>query len=293
MKTSQIGRSMTIVALSGLGLGVGVGCRDNTGMNETSRVSVATEALAAAIVACGQDLGACTRDAQGEPTALAACKAVFGDCRANAGAGSMNDLATAIQACTDGAGECARNAGGSEAKGCHEELVSCLGDNRPAPPEHPERDGGGGGPSGDHSAPVAACIDTLLACVEGDGSARECAQAVRACIVDAVPAPDGVIPEDPGSAADDHQPADVPPADPGMAGDAPAADAGVGMAGDPPATDAGMGMAGDPPAADAGMGMAGDVPTPSCMAQFEACVSAGGARMECARQQRECGRAKP
>jgi hypothetical protein len=229
-----------------------VGCRESSQSSSQPDVMVAYEALASAVAACGEEMAACSQGAEGDMDALQTCRDAFSSCRQTAGGPAAGALADAIRACTQAAGECASNAGGEPASDCHEELVACLGANRPALPDHDassheERD-----------APVGACIDTLLACVEQDGGARACAQAVRACVIAAVPAPDGVIPEDPGSAASEH--------DAGMPDD---------VASDPVTPDAGM--AGDPPAA-------------SCMEMLEACLSAGGSRQSCGQQLRECGR---
>jgi len=246
-------------------------------------VSAATEALASAVAACGQRLGECAQETAGDGEALSMCRDAFTACRQMAGAGAMDGLVGAIQACTDGAGECAKGAKGPDAAECHDELVTCLGANRPDAAARPERDGSAGG---DHAPPVAACIDTLLACVEQDGNAKQCAVEVRACILAAVPAPDHAGMHD-GGRPDDapSPPADLP--DAAMGGNAPHSDAG--MAGNPPGADAGM--AGNPPGADAGM--AGDPPGLSCKEMFDACIAGGETRMTCARLQRECERGKP
>jgi hypothetical protein len=249
-----------------------VGCRDASEPSSQATVSAATEALASAVAACGQQLGECAQETAGDGAALSMCRDAFTACRQMAGAGAMDGLAGAIQACTDGAGECAKGAKGPEAAECHDDLVSCLGAQRPDAAARPERDGG---PGGDHAAPVAGCIDTLLACVEQDGSAKQCAIEVRACILAAVPAPDGAGKHDGGKP--DHVP--TPPVDlPDAA-----------MGGHVPGTDAGM--AGNPPGADAGM--AGEAPGPSCKEMFDACIAGGETRMACARLQRTCERGKP
>ena len=98
-----------------------------------------------------------------------------------------------------------------------------------------------------------------------------CAQQVRACIIAAVPAPDGVIPDDAGSAAGAH--------DAGMPDDLPEPPVDAGAPSDP-------GAAGLPDA-----GTVGDAPAAaSCIDQFEACVAAGGAPRSCGMQLKECGR---
>jgi hypothetical protein len=282
MKAKQLEKYLA-VAFAAAALSA-VGCREsNDGSSQTS-VSAATEALASAVAACGQRLGECAQETAGDGDALSMCRDAFSACRQMAGAGALDGLTDAIQACTDGAGDCAKGARGPDAAECHDELVTCLGAKRPDAAARPERDGSAGG---DSAAAVHACIDTLRACVEQDGSAKQCAVEVRACILAAMPAPDhagmndGGRPDLPDAAMGGNRPGD----DAGMAGNPPRADAG--MAGNPPGADAGM--AGNPPGADAGM--AGEAPGPSCKEMFDACIASGETRKACARLQREC--AKP
>ncbi len=237
--------------------------KPNPSSNED--VVVAFDALSGAIAACGGDLGTCSAEAAGDAAALQACNDAFAGCQQTAGGPAAGALSDGVVACTEAMRTCASSAGDAGASGCHEELQTCLGASLPSPPEHAAADAAA---SGDHVAPVRSCIDELIACVTGDGNPMDCALAVRACIIANVPAPPGVIPEDPGSAAGDAgRPDDLPepPADAGMPGDLP----------EPPTPDAGM--AGEPPAA-------------SCMEAFDACVSAGGTTQDCAKAQRDCER---
>lgn len=242
-----------------------VGCEKTTDARAGNDVMVAFDALSSAIAACGGDLATCAADAAGDAAAQQACRSAFAGCQQSAGGPAAGALADAVVACTEATGPCASDAGGQEASACHEELQTCLGASLPMAAA-PERDAAADG--GDHAPPVASCIDELLACVMGAGDPMECGLAVRACIIANVPAPAGVIPDDPGSAAADAgMPDDLsePPADAGMPDDLPV----------PPTPDAGM--TGEPPAA-------------SCVEAFEACVSAGGTPQSCGQQLRECGR---
>jgi hypothetical protein len=251
-------RTVAIVGLTAAGCGT-----SSTVEPPKDEVTVAFDALSSAIAACGGDLAMCSQAADGDVTALETCRETFAGCQQTAGGPAAGALANAVVACTENTGTCASDAGGQAAAACHEELQTCLGANRPAPPEHDAGSAGGG-----HAAPVAPCIDDLLACITGDGDVKTCALAVRTCIIANVPAPPGVIPEDPGSAAgdagmqDDHP---EPPADAGMPDDLP----------EPPTPDAGM--AGEPPAA-------------TCMEAFDACIEAGGTPKTCGMALRECER---
>ena len=264
MLTKHFGTCVCTAAILAL---AGAGCESTSKPKPSGDVRVAFDALSSAVAACGDELATCNQAAEGDASALEVCRSTFMGCQQTAATPAAGALADAVVACTATAQSCASSAAGEEASACHEELVTCLGATRPTPPANDAADGGGGGD--DHAAPVASCIDELVACVTGDGDAMACGMAVRACIIAHVPAPPGVIPEDPGSAA----------ADAGKPGDLPV----------PPTPDAGQpDDLPEPPTPDAGM--AGTPPASTCMEAFQACVAAGGTQQSCGMALRECER---
>ena len=258
MTPKRFGTYVLTVTFAGV---VATACGTSSKSAPENEVEVAFDALSSAIAACGDGLATCAPAAGGDAAALQTCRDTFAQCRETAGAPAAAALGDAVAACTEQTGTCASTAAGQEASACHAELQTCLGANLSAPPPLPDAALGAG-----DAAPVAPCIDELLACISGSGDPLTCAASVRACIIAHVPAPPGVIPADPGSAAGDA----------GMPDDLP----------EPPA-DAGAHETPEPPTPDAGM--AGDAPGVDCDV-FDACVAAGGTQKTCGMQLRDCAR---
>ena len=176
-----------------------------------------------------------------------------------------SDALSVVAECGASIGACASEAQGDAAAlaTCRADFAACVEAGRPAPPARP---------AAAQSSPVGSCIDTLVACVTGDGDPPTCTADARACILAIVPPGDhpGGFDED-GGMPDDLP---VPPTPPqtGMPDDVPP---------DPRMPDAGMA---------GGAGMAGNRPAASCMETFEACLAGGGSPRDCGQQLKECGR---
>jgi hypothetical protein len=138
----------------------------------------------------------------------------------------------------------------------------------------------------DEVAQVADCIDTLHSCVTGGWQPQDCAQAVRACVLAAVPAPDAVVP---GAGSSGASQGGAGHAGAGHAGNTP--DPHSVDAGRPsnPGTSAGQiggAGAGMMNAADAGAAMSS--PALQCLDAFQTCMKAGGQTRTCAQSLEQC-----
>ena len=288
--TKEIG----LACLLGLAA-AGCGAAPSSAPSERTDVSTAYQQLVADMAACGQQIAECVREAQGDATALDACRDEREACTM-AGAGPVSAIADAARACAEARRECV--SGGGEPQDCAAELRTCLG----------ARDTGGGRPDagaqgGATGAAVRDCVAELHACVDAGTAPNECAQNIRACVAEALPSAAALgmpadpgmagdhMPADPGQPGDPGQPADAGmPADPGMAGDHMPAD--PGMPGDP-GQPADAGMPSDVPRAPGDLPVPDDLPEPAqaaiaCLEAFQSCVTAGAPPQDCVETLRAC-----
>jgi hypothetical protein len=282
----------TLVALaSWFGtVAIGGGCSPQTSSpaTEGSSVEAAYSELVGEFAACAQTVSGCVQTAQGDTAALQACRDEFAGCRDSAGQAAVDSMANAVRTCTDANRQCEKdNHGATGSQACQQTLLACLEAGRPQHPGSTGDDEDGGtdhGAKGSHAPPVGDCLDTLHGCISGGGEAKTCAQAVRACVLDAVPMPDDVIPmggpgaggnhADAGHAGEEHvanPPANSHAADAGEPEDAPK----------PP-------REGEMHAADAGEGMSS--PALACLDAFQACTQADGMARTCARSLQQCNK---
>jgi hypothetical protein len=156
---------------------------------EENQVLVAYSALIAEAAQCAADVGACVSSAQGDATALQACRAELVAC-AQIGAGAVASLATGAATCGLDMRDCVT--GGDDPVECKDELLACLGLGALTIP-------GADAGSEPDSAPSAApdCLVELHACISGGQPPMTCAEGVRACVVDALPDPASIVPPPP------------------------------------------------------------------------------------------------
>lgn len=294
-KNSSLGLA-TIACLAACSQSSAPSTSDNT-------VETAYAALVADAANCAKQVKTCLDAAGSDDAAVSTCRAEFGTCRESAGKRAANELAGAVRSCTSRQNECVRAAEHGEAGSCQDELRMCLGaahaDNR-------DDDDAG---TDERKAKRADCLDELHACVKADGPANACSEKVRMCVVDSVPSPLEVAPEDDEDEASDEDTDTSTDEDADEAGDDAEAmgSAGSGMPSDPGAghgkpADAGnsgkgsnKSDAGAPEEkASKGRGMAKKTAARMCVETFSACVDAGTAARSCAASLKECrAAAKP
>jgi hypothetical protein len=274
--------------LSALFLSACAGAGSDAASTGDGDVAGAYAALASELADCGQSFQACAADAAGDPDAIAACGEEVAACRESAtDSAGMAGVDAAVADCAAGAQACFSEVRDeAAAAACRQELSACIGAGQPdtggvpaavdaAMPELPDA-AARGGAAGGGPVDVSGCVDGLLSCIEGGSDPRACAGDARACVVAAVPAPDGAIPPLPPTSGN-----------PGMAGGpAPAVDAGA------PADLPNLPT--PQPPVDAGIPDTPDVPVDGmgadCEARYADCIAAGGTPPQCGQQLRECGR---
>jgi hypothetical protein len=234
---------------------------------QDAHVADAVSALQGAVAACAEQRASCpSTDAASAMT----CDEGFASCREAAQADNGPKLDRAVNECAEASRSCREAARDDEATAaCADQLKSCVGENKPLPPERPDAAADRDSPS-----PVADCISTLRSCIEGGAPAHDCTSALRACVMAAVGHGGG------------HGGKPGAPGNSGEAGNTERPDAGR-MDGDRP--DAGRADEEHPPA-DAGTAFAPDAgmsaQAMACKAAYEECLAGGESRETCAPAQR-------
>jgi hypothetical protein len=281
-------------------------CNESSAPRGTNDVDAAYAALVADVANCAKQVKTCLDAAGSDDAAVATCREDFGTCRAAAGKHATHELASAVRGCTSQHNACVKAAEHGSAGDCQDELRVCL---RAAHPDNGSDDADAGSDEGGKGK-RSDCLDEMHACVKADGPANTCAEQVRMCVVDSMPSPLEVAPED--YAAEDADEASDEDAD--EASDEDMAGAGSGMPSDP---GMGRGKSADKAAADGGMpsdpgmghgkpadkgtaggagskGSARKTAARMCVETFSACVDGGTAARSCAQTLKECrAAAKP
>jgi hypothetical protein len=258
-------------------------------------VDAAYAALVSDVANCAKQVKTCLDAAESDDTAVATCRADFGTCRDNAGKHATKELAGAVRSCTSEHNTCVRAAEHGSAGDCQDALRMCLS---AAHPDNGSDDADAGSDEGKAKGKHSDCLDEMHACVKADGPANACAEQVRMCVVDSVPSPLEVAPED-GDAdeasdedADEASDEDMGgagsgmPSDPGNGKGKPATAGAAGSMATDHGKPATTGAAGD--AASKGKGSAKKTAARMCVDTFSACVDGGSTARSCASSLKEC-----